>query len=170
MAKQNVIVDGVKRLSSPTETAAAVSEKPSAKVIDVNFVGGRSGTLELKDRRSAVWADVLTNMHQLNQPVYVEIDPETNFVTELLIPLAVKVGSITPTANGDVEVELIVSQAKHYLRRSNPDFQKLSDFLKESKDKNRDILVTEAPNTHDIIDVRPNPNPLALVDVTAPRQ
>jgi hypothetical protein len=102
MAKQNVIVDSVRGLSSPTEAAAAIPGKPSAKVIEVNFDGGGSCILVLKDRRSAVWADVLNNMRQSNQSIYVEIDPQTNIVTELLVPLAVKVGSNTPLDNGDV--------------------------------------------------------------------
>ncbi len=169
MAKPNVIVDGVKGLSSPTEAATVLAGKPSVKVIEVNFDGGGSGYLELKDRRSVVWADVLDNMRHLKQSVYAEIDPQTGVITEVLVPLSVKVGIITPLDNADVEVELIVSQAKHYLRRSNPDFQKLLDSLKKAKDENEDVLVTEDPNTHDIIDIRPNPNPIVPAEVIAPK-
>ena len=168
MAKPNAIVDRIRGLSTPTETVAAVPGKPSARIIEVNFDGGRSGALELTDRKSAVWADVIDNMRLSNQSVYVEMDPQTNVITEVLVPLAVKVGSITPLADGDIDVELIVSQARHYLRRSSPDFQELSDALKRSMDENKDVLITEAPNTHDIIDVRINPNPLALPEVTMP--
>ncbi len=169
MAKPNVIVDGVRGLSSTTEAAASVIGKPPARIIEVKFDSGMSGNLELKDRRSAVWADVLDNIRQSNQSAYVEIDPQTNVITEVLVPLAVKVGIITPFDNGDVEVELIISHAKHYLRRSNPDFQKLSDALKKAKDENKDVLVTEAPDIHDIIDIRPDPNPRAPVEMIAPQ-
>ncbi|NYT08966.1 MAG: hypothetical protein GKC09_03365 [Methanosarcinales archaeon] len=168
MAKPNVIVDKVRGLSSPIEAVAAAPGKPSARVIEVNFDGGRSGVLELRDRRSTVWADVIDNLRLSNQSIYVEIDPQTNVITEVLVPLAVKVGDMTTSAEGDIEVELVVSQAKHYLRRSNPDFQELSEALKASMNENKDVLITEAPNTHDIIDIRPNPNPLALVEVAAP--
>ena len=84
MAKPNVIVDGVRGFSSPIEAAAAVVGEPSARFIEVNFDGGGSGNLELKDRRSVVWADVLDNIRHLNQPVYVEIDPQTNVITEVV--------------------------------------------------------------------------------------
>ncbi|HON35947.1 MAG TPA: protein-glutamine glutaminase family protein [Methanothrix sp.] len=168
MAKPNVIVDTVRGLSSPTEAVAAVPGKRRARVIEINFEGGKSGFLELKDRRSAAWADVIDDMRQSNQSVYVEIDPQTNVITEVLVPLAVKVGGMKPLEDGDVEVELLISQAKHYLRRSNPDFQDLSEALKRSMDEIKDVLITEAPNTHDIIDVRTNPKPLALVEAAAP--
>jgi hypothetical protein len=168
MAKPNVIVDGVRGLSSPIEAAAAVEGEPSARVIEVNFDGGGSGNLELKDHRSVVWADVLDNIRHSNQSVYVEIDPQTNIITEVLVPLSVKVGVITPLDNDDVEVELTISQAKHYLRRSNPDFQRLLDALKKAKDEDKDVLVTEALNTHDIIDLRPIPNPMAPAEVITP--
>jgi hypothetical protein len=46
MAKSNVIVDGVRGLSSPIEAAAVVPGKPSTKVIEVNFDGGGSCNLE----------------------------------------------------------------------------------------------------------------------------
>jgi hypothetical protein len=166
MAKPNAIVDRVRGLSSPPEAKAAVPGKPS--VVEVNFDGGRSGALELRDRRSAVWADVIDNMRVSNQSVYVEIDPQTNIITELLIPLPVRVGGMKPLADGDIEVELIVSQARHYLRRSNPDFQELSEALKRSMDENLGVLITEALNTHDIIDVRADPNPQPLAEMAAP--
>lgn len=169
MAKPNVIMDGVRGLSSPIEAVAAVAGEPSARVIEVNFDGGGSGNLELKDRRSVVWADVLDNIRHSKQSVYVEIDPQTNVITEVLVPLSVKVGIIKPLDNADVEVELTISQAKHYIRRSNPDFQKLLDALKKAKDEDKDLLVTEAPNTHDIIDIRPNPNPMAPAEVQSPQ-
>ncbi len=165
MAKPNVIVDGVRGISSPTETTAVVPGKPSVKVIEVNFNGGGSGNLELKDHRSLVWKEVLDNIRHPNQSVYVEIDPQTNVITEVLVPLSVKVGIITPLDNDDTEVELTVSHVKHYIRRSSPDFQKLSDALKKAKDEDKDVLVTEALNTHDIIDIKPNPNPMALAEV-----
>ena len=100
MAKPNVIVDTVRGLSSPTEAVAAVPGKRRARVIEINFEGGKSGFLELKDRRSAAWADVIDDMRQSNQSVYVEIDPQTNVITEVLVPLAVKVGGMKPLEDG----------------------------------------------------------------------
>lgn len=158
-------MDGVRGISSPTAAAAALPGKPSFEVIEVNFKGGGSGNLESKDHRSFVWEEVLDNIHHSNQAVYVEIDPQTNVITEVLVPMSVKVGIVTTLENADVEIELIVSHAKHYIRRSNPDFQKLSDALKKAKDEDKDVLVTEALNTHDIIDIKPNPNLMALAEV-----
>ena len=155
MPNPNALVDGVKELSAPPEALAARPAEPPPEFVTVSFLSGRSGLLETIDPRSAVWADVLDSQRQANLPVYVEIDPETNVITELLCPLTVNVGDIVQTGDGeDVEVELIISHARHYLRDDHPDFTELLDILKTAQEKETRVIVTESDD-HEIIDVRP---------------
>jgi hypothetical protein len=155
MVSPNAFVDGVSGLSATPETLAARPDKPRPEFVTVSFQGGRSGLLDSTNPRSAVWADVLDSQRQANLPVYVEIDPETRVITELLCPLTVNVGDIIPTAEGeDVVIELIISHARHYLRSKHPDFKELLKTLKTAQEKKTKVIVTESDD-NEIIDVRP---------------
>lgn len=160
MVKAKALVDGVSSISPPTEAPSAREVRAPRKVVTVKFHDGQTGLLDMTVRKSAVWAEVLDSLRQTNQPAYVEIDPKTNVITELLCPLTVRVGEITSIAReGVVEVELIISQARHILRRKNPDFDKLLKTLKSAGKKGSEVLVTETLDDHEIIDVRPLPKP-----------
>lgn len=162
MARPNALVDGISSLSPSRETLEARPGEIPSRSVTVNFQGGRSGRLDMAIPPSAVWADVLDSVRQANEPVYVEIDPTTNVITELLLPREVRIGAITSTATGDaVEVELIISQARHYLRRTNPDFQQLLNTLQTAQEEGNPVLVTETLDGYEIIDVRPLPKPPA---------
>jgi exoribonuclease II len=76
-------------------------------------------------------------------------------VTELLIPLRVQVGTLTTLSNGDIDVELVVSSARHTLRRDHPAFNQLLAQLQFASDQRTAVWVTETPETHEIVDVRP---------------
>lgn len=167
MARPNALVDGISSLSSPRETLEARPGERPSRAVTVNFQGGRSGQLDLAVPRSAVWADVLDSLRQANESVYVEIDPETNAITELLLPREVKVGAITDTGDA-VEVELIISQARHYLRRTNPDFQELLNTLQTAREEGTPVLVTETLDEREIIDVKPLPKPPVEAETVAP--
>jgi hypothetical protein len=104
---------------------------------------------------AVVWASVLDSMHQNKAPVYVEVDPATSEITNLLVPLSVGVGDIRPLVN-DKEVELIISHAKHFLRRSNPDFEQMLETLEWARTNKTLVAVIETAD-HNIIDVRPLP-------------
>lgn len=154
MANLKALVDCVRELSAPPDTLAAIPGKPPPEFITVSFQGGRFGLLDTTNPRSTVWADVLDSQRQANLPVYVEINPETNVITELLCPLTVKVGDITQTSDGDgVHVELIISHAQHYLRNKHPDFKELLDTLKTAQEKGTTVIVTESDD-NEIVDVR----------------
>ncbi len=159
MASAKAVVDSVSSLSSSvTELRAATSARATSPLVTVKFQGGQSGLLDMSLPRSVVWAEVLHSMRETNQPAYVEIDPATNFITELLHPLAVQVGELKETDSG-MEVELIISHARHHLLRTRPDFRELLSALETAKKHGATVLVTETLNDHQIIDVRPQEKP-----------
>jgi hypothetical protein len=81
MPNPNALVDFV--------APAPVEERGRAggtKYVTVAFQAGRSAQLDMTKPHSKVWASVLDSMRQSNAPVYVEIDPAANEITNLLIP------------------------------------------------------------------------------------
>jgi hypothetical protein len=99
---------------------------------------------------------VLDSLRQTNQPAYVEIDPETKVITELLCPIVVSVAAVNPIGKtGDVEVELVISHARHYLRKSHPKYKGNLEILQKALKKKTIVVVTESQDSHEIIDVRP---------------
>ncbi len=153
----NILVDGV----SDVGTAERRLAKPGEAVLaPVRFRGGRSGMLDMSLPRSTVWAEVLQSLRDAGEPAYVEIDPDTGVITELLLPRAVTVESITPTPERDgVQVELLISHARHFLRRSNRAYDDLLRTLETARARKAAVLVTETLDTHEIIDVRSLPRP-----------
>lgn len=153
MTNPNVLVERVRGIApQPPAMAAELGELPPQLLV-VSFHSRQSGLLDMSQSRSAVWAEVLDSLHQENQPAYVEIDPESNIITELLIPISVTVGEIHSVGE-DVEVELIISQAKHFLRSKHPDFQRFLSILQDAQRQGTQVVVTES-DEHEIIDVRP---------------
>src|SRR4051812_37731437 len=113
MASPNSLVDLVSNIAATT-VAAAPGVLAGQRA--VAFRSGRSGLLDMSQRHAGVWADVLISLRVANAPAYVEIDPANGLITRLLVPLVVRVGEISSTLDG-VEVELIISHARHTLRR-----------------------------------------------------
>jgi hypothetical protein len=150
MPNPNALVDFI--VPAPLE-AVRTARDAGARYVTISFQAGRSGQLDLSKPHATVWASVLDSMQQSNLPVYVEIDPGTNEITNLLVPLIVGVESITPVTDG-MEVTLLISHAKHFLRRSNPDFEQLLAVLERARADQTLVAVTETEG-HDIIDVRP---------------
>lgn len=159
MPNSNALVDFV----GPAPSIEALAPGPAVgpRYVTVPFQTGRSGRLDLSKPHAAVWASVLESMRQSNAPAYVEIDPSTNEITNLLVPLSVGVESITPVGH-DRDVALVISHAKHFLRAANPDFAQLLQVLELARANKTLVAVTETAD-HDIIDVRPLPG----VSVTA---
>jgi hypothetical protein len=152
MPKSGVIVDAVQGISPAGE------ERPAPPRITVKLHGGETVHLDLSTPRAKTWAGILGTMQRAKQAVYLETDPKTNIVTELLIPRAVKVATLkSGNRKGDVEVELVVSQMRHYLRRSNPNFNGLLSTLENALKTETPVLVTDSRDRNEIIDVRPIP-------------
>lgn len=159
MPRRNSVVGHVSDVSPRRDGGYARSAEPPPPFVTVTLEDGQSARLDMSEDRSAVWADVLDSMRRDGLPAYMEVDPNTNLVTELLAPISVRVGSLTPTPSGDIEVELVVSHARHYLRQTNPDFQELQAALEQALRNESTVVVTETLDDYQIIDVRSLPNP-----------
>jgi hypothetical protein len=152
VARKDGRVERVSELSRASPARAAQAPGPPENYLEVQLESGETGLLDMTVHRDTVWADVLRSLQERNQPAYVEIDPATGQVTELLLPIRFSVGRIEPEGEG-LLVELIVSHGPHRLRRSNPDFDELRGTLEAAKERRRRVLVTET-DEHEIVDVR----------------
>ena len=127
--------------------------------ITVVLDGERRVRLDAADPRAAGFARVLDGLRAARLPVYVEVDAGGETITRTLVPLTVRVLEVRPQP--DVfEVFVEPSQARHVLRRDNPDAADLERQLTVSRAAARPILLIE-DDAHDILDVRaftPGPN------------
>jgi IS5 family transposase len=140
-------------LTRPEEVRAD-RERVAGPSLTVTFADGRQAHLNLTDYRSRVWAQVLQNLYHAGQPAYVEIDPDSHLITLLLQPLRFTVAAIRKV-DGGLEVDLNVSHGRHYLRRSNPNFENLREALENARKRGTPVLVTETLNEHEIIHIQP---------------
>jgi hypothetical protein len=155
MYGQLKLIDGISGFSPTREKWIAKPTEELPKKVTVRFATGPTAVLDMKNRRAVVWANLLDLQQRHSRPVYVEIDPESNVITELLIPEPALVMDILPQGDGDVHVTFFTSQALHYLRRENPDFQQMLTTLETAKDDKKAVLVTATRHDYEIIDVRP---------------
>ena len=162
MPNPNALVD------VPLAGLAVESARADAGLETVSFAGGRSALLDRSRPESGAWREVLASMGQAEQPIYTEIDPATRVITALLIPLVVRVESLRTRPDGDVEVDLIISHGRHYLRRANPDFEEILKLLEEARASGATLAVTERLDGHDIIDARVAANPKLAPSPMAP--
>ena len=158
MPNPNAIVDTVRAIAGAAESAAAPGTS-AGQMTSIAFAGGRSGLLDRSSPRSAVWAEVLSSLQETGAPAYVEIDPASGMITNLLAPLVVQVGEIGQAEGDEIPVELIISHARHFVRRSNPDAEAMLETLQRARTENGAVAVTEQPDTHEIIDVKPATRP-----------
>src|SRR5689334_18833307 len=142
-----IIVDDVRDVSPPAEVSGLEGQR-----LTITFAAGRTGMLDLAEPRSAVWADVLNSLRERGEPAYVRLDPN-GVITELLLPVRYTVGKLDPVSDG-IEVELVISHARHYLRASHPRFDEFLSVLESARGHSAPVRVTETLDTHEIIDVR----------------
>jgi hypothetical protein len=152
--RANAVIANVREVTSQLVAADERLGRPPVPYRRVIFGDGRSGLLDLSLYCSRIWGEVLESLRDSGQPVYVEIDPESDIINELLLPIRFLVGAVEPL-DDDVRVDLIVSQARHYVRASNPDFEEFRRLLETARDTRTPVLVTETLDDHEIIDVRP---------------
>lgn len=124
---------------------------------EVALAGGRTARLAVADARASRVLALLRSLRETGHPAYLEIDPTTSALLFVAPPLSVRVGQLVPVED-EVQVELVVSQVRHSLRRDNPDFAHLLGVLEQAQRTGARMAVTET-GEHRIIDVRPEVRP-----------
>ncbi len=159
MADTTYVVDTIATIDEriPKDLEARGAPLGGKRAVAIRFTGGKVGVLDVSALPGSLWVSVLRNLHELKQPVYVEIDPATSLVTQVLQPKLQPVGTIEPVDHrGDLRVEFRNSHASHFLRRTHPQYAALLQVLRDAQAKEFAVWVTETLNTHEIIDVRPS--------------
>jgi hypothetical protein len=153
MAQDFALVDEVRAISGEQR---GKTRKPARTGTRVLFSKGAEGRLDPESPRDRVWAEVLESRRQSRQPVYVEIDPDTHYITSLLLPLDFLVSAISESPQGGgLDIELEISQARHTLRRDHPRFGELYSLLERARREKTRVLVTDSLDSPTIVDVRP---------------
>jgi hypothetical protein len=135
--------------------------------VTVAFSDGNRAVIPSSHALASVWQEVIESARLEDLPIYAETTEDGLSIEQVLIPLIVRVIRTADVEEGDLEVDLEISHARHYLRRTNPRFEELAAVLREALASGRSILVTETDD-HSIIDVREahgkGPPPLATAN------
>jgi hypothetical protein len=151
MPNQNAVVSLTFRINPPLDRAP-VEMLRAERGLSVELEGGRTVRLDPQNPRSVGFAQVLDGLSKQGLPVYLEIDPDTEAITRILIPYVARVINVTPS-EGALDVELDNSHARHVLELGKPDSAGLERQLREAFASGRPLIVTE-DDAHRIIDIR----------------
>lgn len=154
MIGQRKLVDGVRRFSPSSENWVGRPAGDLPDKVTVQFRGGQTAFLDMKNPRAVHWARRIDVLQRTNQPVYVEIDDETGVITNVRVPRRFTVERIDSGEHGNLLVRLRPSQAIHLLLRSDPNFDSMRDSLQAALANGSERLITETRDEHEIIDVR----------------
>ncbi len=152
MPNPNAVVTSVIRLDPPLDGPPDELLR-SESGLSVELEGDRRVRLDPNDPRSAGFAQVLDGLSKQGLPVYIEVDPDTSFITLLLIPHVARVYGISPLGDDVLSVELELSHGRHTLPGSSPDFDELEGQLREALSTGDPVILTETDD-HEIIDIR----------------
>lgn len=160
MHGQTKLIDGVSNFSPTRERWVSKPIEDLPDRLTVTFKTGQTGILDMKNPRAVHWAKRIDEMAQADKPVYVEIDQESNIITNVRIPRIYKIERLDPGDHGNLFVRLQPSSAIHLLLRSDPNFESMRDSLQAALADSSERLITETRDEHEIIDVRePENNP-----------
>jgi hypothetical protein len=154
MYDQKKLIDGIRSFSPAREKWMSKPVEDLPGKVTVEFKTGQMGLLDMKNPRAVHWARIIARLAQENRPVYVEIDEESNVITNLIIPSVFKVERLDPDAHGNLMVRLKPSSAIHALLQSAPNFDSLRASLEAALADSSERLITETRDEHEIIDVR----------------
>ncbi|HET7463676.1 MAG TPA: protein-glutamine glutaminase family protein [Longimicrobium sp.] len=152
MPNPNAIVTTVSRVER-ADARAAAEAAGGEREIAVELEGGRRVRLDAADPRSRALAGVLETIGQQRRPVYLELEPDSDRVREVRLPLASLVARLHLTGDG-LLVELAESHARHLLRRGTADYDEMESALRHAYGARLPVLVT-ANDAGEIIDARP---------------
>ena len=155
MQSQPALVDAVREIRRERPATRKTARGAAMQPIRVRFGSGVDARLNPASSRDRIWAEILESLRESGKPAYVEIDPDTRYITSLLLPQSLLVTAIRETPESDLVVELEISHARHYLRRDHPRFQEMHALLEEARRARTPVLVTESLDRTAIVDVRP---------------
>jgi hypothetical protein len=155
MESAPALVDDVREIRHEEPATTKARRGAEEPTIRVRFGGGANARLNPASSRDRIWAEVLESLRDLKKPAYVEIDPDTRYIVSLLLPQSFLVTGIRETEESDLEIELEISHAKHFLRRDHPRFREMRELLERARRAKTPVLVTELLDRTAIIDVRP---------------
>jgi hypothetical protein len=167
MPNPNAIVDKISAITPTLRTPADEFLKTVPGGMWIKLAGGQTAKLDAADPRAGIYAEILDELRDMGTPVYLEVDPATQAISRLLIPLTVRVAAVTAMESGELDVELEISSSRHLLRPDNPDFQQLVKALRDAQSSRASVIVTET-DEHEIIDVRKALNRYASPALVAP--
>jgi hypothetical protein len=154
MYGQRKLVDGIHSFSPAKEHWVSKSAGELPNKVTVHFRTGHTGLLNMKDHRAVLWVKIIERLARENRPVYVDIDEESNVITNLLIPMFYKVARLDLDEHENLMVRLQPSSAIHAVLRSDPNFEFMRATLQSALDEDSNLLITETRDEHEIIDVR----------------
>ena len=129
MRGQRNLIDGVRDFSPARENWVDKPVEDLPEKFTVHFKTGQTSYLDLKDPLAAHRARRIDRQARAGKPVYVEIDQESNVITNVRIPQVYKVEQLNPDDYGNLLVPLQPSSTVHLLLKSNQDFESMRDSL-----------------------------------------
>lgn len=123
----------------------------------VRFANGEVATIPPSAHANVI-ADVLEELTRSGDPAYVETGPN-KVISRVLIPLVGNVINVVTLPSGDLRVDLDESAALHVIRRNDPNHNAFAALVKRAEKAETPVVLTEDPDTHEIIDMRVAENP-----------
>jgi hypothetical protein len=156
MPNPNAIVAKTIQFDPPLEGRRPEEAIGARGGLAVDLGEGRRVRLDPEDRRSTGFVRVLDELSKQRRPAYVEVNPDTESIERLLIPMVARVLAVRPAPEGrgpGIEVELDRSHARHLLPVGMEDSASLERELRAALESRQLVLVVEDFEGK-IIDVR----------------
>lgn len=128
--------------------------------ITVHFEGGQSASLDRNTPLASTFAQVLDELHKALLNVYVEVDPNSQVITEVQVPVTGHVADLQEESGGGVTFTLDSSQRRYSLPPSNPLYSVFVQTLREAHQRNATIILTEKAEEPEILDIRVPEDPI----------
>jgi len=119
----------------------------------------REVRVDEQDPHAGGLTSLLEELAERRWPAYLKVDEDTGAITELRVPVIVRVGRLVSEPEGRFAVELVPSQARHELPADAP--AGFRELLEESARSGTLLVVTE-DDDHRILDVRRPEEDVAL--------
>ena len=158
MRDANPIVGKIARVEPALDKPPVEVLAGSDEGLTFEFADGRRARLDRTDERAVPLAGLLEDFRRRGRPLYVEVDPVTERIARVRLPIVGRVAAVRSTGDGDLEIDIPPSHARHVLRRDHPNFDASAELLRSAIAGRRPVLLTENDN-HELLDLRWYPDP-----------